>query len=195
MSETAALIEERSATEQLDHAEQIDELATRLIINGPSGICAQDFLNLAHNAPTPALTEAANKLAKRFNDVPTQDVEAFTHHLNAGLDELRSLLAARTPEIPSTPAAGTPDETPAKPVSSSPLASLAEDEDLILEFITESNEHLANIEGHMLALEKDNQDAEILNAVFRAFHTIKGLAGFLEFTSNSGPRARSRNSA
>jgi two-component system chemotaxis sensor kinase CheA len=61
--------------------------------------------------------------------------------------------------------------------------SLAEDEDLIREFITESGEHLVTIESQMLILEKDNSATENLNAVFRGFHTIKGLAGFLEFTA------------
>ena len=60
---------------------------------------------------------------------------------------------------------------------------LAEDEELIREFITEAQEHLATIENSMLALERDAADAETLNAVFRGFHTIKGLAGFLEFTA------------
>src|ERR1017187_1367195 len=35
----------------------------------------------------------------------------------------------------------------------------------------------------MLELERDPESAEVLNAVFRTFHTIKGLAGFLEFTA------------
>ena len=58
-----------------------------------------------------------------------------------------------------------------------------EDEEMIREFITEAGEHLSRIEGQLLLLEQDNKDVETLNAVFRAFHTVKGLAGFLEFPS------------
>jgi two-component system chemotaxis sensor kinase CheA len=59
--------------------------------------------------------------------------------------------------------------------------SLAADEELITEFVTECGEHLANIETQLLDLEADNTATETLNAIFRGFHTIKGLAGFLEF--------------
>jgi len=48
------------------------------------------------------------------------------------------------------------------------------------DFILESREHLAAIESQLLTLETDPGAAEALNSVFRGFHTIKGLAGFLE---------------
>jgi two-component system chemotaxis sensor kinase CheA len=58
--------------------------------------------------------------------------------------------------------------------------SLAQDPELIADFILESREHLVNIESQILTLERAGPDAEALNSVFRGFHTIKGLAGFLE---------------
>ena len=58
--------------------------------------------------------------------------------------------------------------------------SLALDPELISDFIVESREHLVNIESQVLTLEREPFDSEALNAVFRGFHTIKGLAGFLE---------------
>ena len=58
--------------------------------------------------------------------------------------------------------------------------SLGSDPELLLDFVLESREHLANIETQVLTLERGPQDGEALNAVFRGFHTIKGLAGFLE---------------
>ncbi len=56
---------------------------------------------------------------------------------------------------------------------------VAGDGDLLREFITESREHLDNIEQGVLVLENQPQDAETLNTIFRAFHTFKGGAGFL----------------
>lgn len=53
------------------------------------------------------------------------------------------------------------------------------DEDIIREFVLEGNEQLADAGTRLLALEQDPSDEEALNAVFRSFHTIKGLAGFL----------------
>src|SRR4051794_27525496 len=61
-----------------------------------------------------------------------------------------------------------------------PVKAPAEDPELIGDFVLESREHLASIESQALALERDPSDAEALNAAFRGFHTIKGLAGFLE---------------
>lgn len=58
--------------------------------------------------------------------------------------------------------------------------SLEEEEKEVLgEFYTESIEHLEQIEAALLVLENDPQDAESLAAIFRSFHTIKGVAGFL----------------
>ncbi len=47
------------------------------------------------------------------------------------------------------------------------------------DFALEAREHLANAETAVLALESGATDPEQVNIVFRAFHTIKGVAGFL----------------
>jgi two-component system chemotaxis sensor kinase CheA len=49
-------------------------------------------------------------------------------------------------------------------------------------FFEETGEHLANMESLLLALDVSNPDAEQLNAVFRAAHSIKGSAGTFGFT-------------
>jgi two-component system, chemotaxis family, sensor kinase CheA len=67
---------------------------------------------------------------------------------------------------------------PGNSFSSNPLA---QDPELVGDFITESREHLSSIETHLLTLEKNPEEKDAVHAVFRGFHTIKGLAGFLEF--------------
>ena len=59
-----------------------------------------------------------------------------------------------------------------------------EDVSLILDFIAESVEHINSAEAALLELETkpDDGDKELLNQILRAFHTIKGLAGFLNLT-------------
>ncbi len=47
-------------------------------------------------------------------------------------------------------------------------------------YIAESQELLASLDEHLLSLERDPADADALNAVFRAAHTIKGGAGIVE---------------
>lgn len=54
------------------------------------------------------------------------------------------------------------------------------DDELIKEYLVESNEHLATIENDLLEVEQDGADIneQLVNRVFRAAHSIKGGAGF-----------------
>ncbi|MDR3568768.1 MAG: chemotaxis protein CheA [Syntrophobacteraceae bacterium] len=54
-----------------------------------------------------------------------------------------------------------------------------QDPELLKDFIEEAKEHLSSIEMNMLGLETNPEDTEAINAVFRPFHSIKGVAGFL----------------
>ena len=165
--------------------ERIDELSTRLILNGVASLLAGDFQELSQLTPNPNFSAIAERLAALIRTAGPHVEAELMQPVSAGLEELRSFTSVHPAPV-HVPDLSSPSAVPAiLNVNSvpAPVASLAEDEELILEFITESNEHLVNIEGHMLALEKDSHDPEILNAVFRAFHTIKGLAGFLEFAA------------
>lgn len=52
-------------------------------------------------------------------------------------------------------------------------------DDNLSDFVGEAKEHLANAENAVLQLEKSSADPEHVNVIFRAFHTIKGVAGFM----------------
>lgn len=52
-------------------------------------------------------------------------------------------------------------------------------DDLLTEFLAETNEGLAHLEKLMLDLERSPDDAEIVRTIFRIIHTIKGTCGFL----------------
>ena len=58
---------------------------------------------------------------------------------------------------------------------------LADDPSLVQEFLIESEEFLQRMDQDMVALESSPDDAELLNRIFRALHTIKGTSGFLGF--------------
>ena len=45
--------------------------------------------------------------------------------------------------------------------------------------MTEAMEHVESIEVNIISLEQDPENKETINAVFRPFHTIKGVSGFL----------------
>ena len=53
------------------------------------------------------------------------------------------------------------------------------DTGILADFIAEANEHLESSDLHLLTLETEPGNRELLDAVFRAFHSIKGVAGFL----------------
>ncbi|MGD1887571.1 MAG: chemotaxis protein CheW [Cohaesibacteraceae bacterium] len=52
-------------------------------------------------------------------------------------------------------------------------------DDLLLEFLTETNESLDVVDVELVKFEQDPNNAEILDNIFRLVHTIKGTCGFL----------------
>lgn len=48
-------------------------------------------------------------------------------------------------------------------------------------FFEEANELLDDLEGHLLTLEEDSTNQEVIGAIFRAMHTIKGSSGMFGF--------------
>jgi len=55
-------------------------------------------------------------------------------------------------------------------------------EDLLADFLTEAGELLSDVDNKLVELEKQPGDKNLLNDIFRGFHTIKGGAGFLNAT-------------
>lgn len=52
------------------------------------------------------------------------------------------------------------------------------DEDILQDFLVEAGEILELLQEQLVELENNPQDAALLNAIFRGFHTVKGGAGF-----------------
>lgn len=76
---------------------------------------------------------------------------------------------------------GVSEPTSAHPLSETGSSSgtFADDPQLLANFLTEAREHLEGIETRLIHLEQHPHDLEAVNAIFRPFHTIKGVAGFL----------------
>ncbi len=55
-------------------------------------------------------------------------------------------------------------------------------DDIVKEFLVESNENLDQLDRDLVTLEKDPTARDILSSIFRAIHTIKGTTGFLGFS-------------
>ncbi|MBA6326986.1 chemotaxis protein CheA [Colwellia sp. MB02u-6] len=57
--------------------------------------------------------------------------------------------------------------------------SFAQDDEILQDFLIEAGEILETLSEQLVELENDPENAELLNAIFRGFHTVKGGAGFL----------------
>ncbi|NOH81919.1 chemotaxis protein CheA [Vibrio sp. RE86] len=56
------------------------------------------------------------------------------------------------------------------------------DEDILQDFLVEAGEILELLSEQLVELENNPEDKDLLNAIFRGFHTVKGGAGFLSLT-------------
>ncbi len=52
-------------------------------------------------------------------------------------------------------------------------------DDLLREFLTETNESLDTVDNQLVRFEQDPNNSKILDNIFRLVHTIKGTCGFL----------------
>lgn len=103
-------------------------------------------------------------------------IQSLTNHAGADSDQ-------PGPDVTPEPADTTtePQATQA-PVDDGELVKFPdtiERDDNLAEFLGEAREHIAGAEEAVLSLESDFTDLELINTVFRAFHTIKGVAGFM----------------
>ena len=53
------------------------------------------------------------------------------------------------------------------------------DDELLEDFLIEAGEILERLNEELVELENSPEDMDLLNSIFRGFHTIKGGAGFL----------------
>ncbi|MBN2513238.1 MAG: chemotaxis protein CheA [Sedimentisphaerales bacterium] len=110
--------------------------------------------------------------------------------LDAMISTLETLASAQPkPAAPASapaPQISSQAETvPAVESAATTITFTEEDLPLIIDFINESKEHIENAEAALLELENNPEDAETLNKIFRSFHTIKGMAGFLNLTDTN----------
>jgi len=148
--------------------QQIEDLALRLVVaDSGSAPDASEWLPALRGIHDNAVRDQASQVAVAttalIDSLRSPDQPAIADVLQAGITRLQQTL----------------DEEAGQPAQGSTL-SLAQDPELVGDFVLESREHLAAIESQLLTLEADPSSAEALNSVFRGFHTIKGLAGFLE---------------
>ncbi len=163
--------------------EKVETLAVQVMTAEDASVPAQTLEEIRASALAGGLDPLAEAAAALLASLPKHgDSGAAMDVVSRGIQRLHGILDAGVAQ----PGPVEPHEMPAHaPGESVPLApssssSLAQDPELLSDFVVESREHLEGIVNHLLAVEQNPGAIESLHAVFRGFHTIKGLAGFLE---------------
>ena len=146
-------------------AGQLDQLSLKAMAGGASAAELIEGLRAieasARQAGAAGAAQLARELASRASAAGVEAEQVVA----SGLENLRRAIEA----------AGAGVE-PAAP------QSIAQDPELIGDFVNEAREHLETIEAQVLLLESEPTSRDPLDAAFRSFHTIKGLAGFLDLS-------------
>ncbi len=129
-----------------------------------------------------ALSEDFRAAAPEHADLLTQLVESN----DATAPEAESAAESIAKANPAPAPVENTTSIDAEPEANDPLADAPvefppdlEADENINDFLCEAREHIAGAEEALLSLEQDFSDSELINTVFRAFHTIKGVAGFM----------------
>jgi two-component system chemotaxis sensor kinase CheA len=93
--------------------------------------------------------------------------------------ETPAAISSETEQENTGTAPDTVAEAPSAAETSDAESYTLSDPELAADFISEAREHLHDTEVQLLTLENEPKDEDALGAVYRAFHTIKGVAGFL----------------
>jgi two-component system chemotaxis sensor kinase CheA len=143
----------------------------------------QGIIKAPKDNPQTALTNAGELLEKAMNLILEPGFEADAHSQQDAMQEVMKAedLTEAKNSLPADEGLK-PDYMPEDA-----------DSDLLTEFIAESTDLISSAEEALLTLETDPEDMDAVNTVFRAFHTIKGTAGFMDLTliSEMGHHAES----
>jgi len=125
-------------------------------------------------------------MARRKTSAQTLTVEAPPSDRTTGscnpADEIAHLARGIEEADRTEPSSSSVMPFPEEPAGAAPPAlPLNQDPQLVQDFLVEAREHISNVEARLLEIEQGATTAETLHSAFRSFHTIKGLAGFLEY--------------
>lgn len=145
----------------------LDELALQVMVSGTAALDPKALGKLIRLGTPLSLSELVAKAemtSARLTEKALTDDEA-----RAVIAQMQDLLKASSASQNTTEVLD----------SDSDQNALDEDAELLGDFVLEADEHLTFIEEGALLLERDPSQLETVHAVFRSFHSIKGLAGFL----------------
>ncbi|GAB5495199.1 MAG: hypothetical protein Phyf2KO_02790 [Phycisphaerales bacterium] len=109
-------------------------------------------------------------------------LDSLTNRSASDGDQPGSDVVPEPADTIDTTATQEPSQSGTAPVDDGALVVFPDNierDDNLADFLGEAREHIAAAEEAVLSLESDFTDLELINTVFRAFHTIKGVAGFM----------------
>ncbi len=122
-------------------------------------------------------------------DSSVKELNGFIAALSGKLEGMEDLSADWTSDIEpenipdSSKSNQTIDEYDDEDISAEFIESIEKDPDVSQDFVLEATDHLDSCTPALLELEKQPDDPDNINLVFRCFHSIKGVAGFLNLKS------------
>lgn len=128
-------------------------------------------------------SDAAEMLEKILNK-QVENTDKSLKSVQQAVSNLRRLIDQIAQEAPAAGSQSSKKDLPTNYETDAQEDVVISEEDipLILDFISESGEHLESSEAALLEIETKPNDNELLNQIFRSFHSIKGLAGFFNLT-------------
>ena len=122
--------------------------------------------------------------AQPFDEDSIAHLQHFSEYYPHVVDALRDGKPIEFKELKTKAPAAAAPSTAAPAFTAPPDAlmdmRLEENRELLTEFHSEAVDHLSQIEAALLQLENNPTDAEAISSIFRSFHTIKGVSGFLQ---------------
>lgn len=170
----------------------LHDIAARAMVSSPtdgkalSNLRAELAASLT-KGPLPTEVDQAATAALAWLDA---EIVKHESERSGSLDELVQLLTSvHLPETGVEPegvveAGPRPDEAPKEAPRAG--AGQSQDKELVGEFIVEARQYLADSESALLELEANPDDKESVGRLFRAFHTIKGVAAMFGFEAVAG---------
>ncbi len=155
-------------------AEEIDALLQTVVVSGVGHI--RDLFPHAES-----ITSIDTRISVRVPDAES----AFSGNNDPWVDDGKQPGSALTGDIEGNPPLSLEmdDDLDLEVENASPKRPHPQETDhsLLEDFTDEAREHLEALESSLLRLETDPADRELLNAIFRSMHTIKGASEYLGF--------------
>ncbi len=138
------------------------------------------------------IATAVSELQGLIDQIEKSNTSEDTDSQAPQLDSSTEEISNKAKNDPTTSQDSSQNQQTEQTESSAQETTIIDEEDvpLVLDFVAEANEHIESAEAGLLELENAPDDNETLNQIFRAFHTIKGMAGFLNLP-NIGSLAHS----